>query len=137
MISFGAMETKLAAEGSGAGPALSSGTVIERVVERLASADARTIYGSPIERDGATVIPVAQVRYGFGGGAGRKQSQGEEGTGAGGGAIVTPVGFIEMRDGGVKFRRIRTTSPALAALGIGLGVWLVARAVRGALAAGR
>ena len=131
------METKSVSEGSAAGTALSSGTVIERVVERLASADARTIYGSPIERRGATVIPVAQVRYGFGGGAGRKQSLGEEGTGAGGGAIVTPVGFIEMRGGGVKFRRIRTTSPALAVLGIGLGVWLVARAVRGALAAGR
>ena len=131
------METKLAVEGAAAGPAMSSGTVIERVVERLASADARTIYGNPIERDGATVIPVVQVRYGFGGGAGRKQSLGEEGTGAGGGAIVTPVGFIEIRDGAVKFRRIRTTSSALAALGIGLGVWLVARAIRGALAAAR
>ena len=137
MIKFEAMETKLAAEGSGAGPAMSSGTVIERVAERLASADARMIYGSPIERRGATVIPVAQVRYGFGGGAGRKPSLGAEGTGAGGGAIVTPIGFIEMRDGRVKFRRIRTTSPALVALGIGLGVWLVARAVRGALAAAR
>jgi uncharacterized spore protein YtfJ len=130
------METKPATEVSPAAPGLSSGTVIERLAERLSSADVRTIYGSPIEHAGATVIPVARVRYGFGGGAGRK-SPGEEGTGAGGGAIVTPVGFIEMRNGRVKFRRIRTTSPALAALGIGLGVWLVARAVRGALAARR
>ena len=135
MISFGAMETKAPAEVMGADPGWPSGSVVERVAQRLASADARTFYGSPIERGGATVIPVARVRYGFGGGAGRKQSVGEEGTGAGGGAIVTPVGFIEMRDGKVKFRRIRTTSPALAALGIGIGVWLVARAVRGALAA--
>ncbi len=129
------METKPAAQVTGADPGWPSGSVVERVAERLASADARTIYGSPIERGGVTVIPVARGRYGFGGGAGRKQSVGEEGTGAGGGAVVTPVGFIEMRDGKVKFRRIRTTSPALAALGIGLGVWLVARAVSGALAA--
>jgi uncharacterized spore protein YtfJ len=131
------METKPATDVSGSDPGWPSGRVVERVAERLASADARTIYGSPIERGGVTVIPVARVRYGFGGGAGRKQSLGEEGTGAGGGVVVTPVGFIEMRDGRVKFRRIRTTSPALTALGIGLGVWLAARVVRRALAAPR
>ncbi len=116
---------------------MSSGTVVERVAERLASADARTIYGSPIERAGATVIPVARCATGLAAARAASSQRARRATGAGGGAIVTPVGFIEMRDGRVKFRRIRTTSPALTALGIGLGVWLVARAVRGALAARR
>jgi len=104
--------------------------VVERLAEHLGGADARAIYGSPIERHGTTVIPVAKVRYGFGGGSGHKPSNGAEGTGGGGGVNISPVGFIEMRDGVAKFRRIRTSSPALTALGFGVAAWLVSRAVK-------
>jgi uncharacterized spore protein YtfJ len=111
------------------------GAMIERLAARLGSADARMIYGSPIERAGMTVIPVARIRYGFGGGMGRKRSGGDEGTGAGGGVNVTPIGFIEMRDGKATFRRIRTSSPGLVAVALGLGAWLVAGVLRAAIAA--
>ena len=78
-----------------------------------------TIYGEPIERDGLTVIPVARARFGFGGGGGggaRGEEEHGSGGGGGGGALVSPAGYIEIRDGLATFRRI--TSPAdLVALG--------------------
>jgi uncharacterized spore protein YtfJ len=47
----------------------SNANFIERLAEKLGiTANARAVYGEPVERDGLTIIPVAQVRYGFGGG---------------------------------------------------------------------
>ena len=101
-----------------------------RLVERLAdklgsSAHSAAVFGQPVERDGVTVIPVAKARWGFGGGGGRPLVQpgetppppgaepGErhggrqgEGTRGGGGVAVAPVGFIEVRADGARFRRI-------------------------------
>jgi uncharacterized spore protein YtfJ len=73
-----------------------------------AAARAATIFGDPVEREGVTVIPVARARWGFGGGMGRRKN--EDGAGGGGGAQVTPVGFIELKNGGAEFRPIRTVS---------------------------
>ncbi len=42
-------------------------TISERV-QRTASV--KTVYGDPIAAEGRTIIPVARVRYGFGGGGG-------------------------------------------------------------------
>ncbi|WP_299707887.1 spore germination protein GerW family protein [uncultured Pontibacter sp.] len=80
-------------------------TFIERLAQRLGiSANATTIYGEPVERDGVTVIPAAKAMYGFGGGSGSKA--GEEGTGGGGGVGIKPVGYIEIKDGNTKFKSI-------------------------------
>jgi uncharacterized spore protein YtfJ len=77
-----------------------------------------TVFGEPVERDGLTVVPVARARFGFGGGGGGG-SDGEDhgsGGGGGGGALVSPAGYIEIRDGVAQFKRI--ASPAdLVALG--------------------
>lgn len=44
---------------------------VERIAERLgAHATVKAVFGDPVERDGITIIPVAKVRWGFGGGAG-------------------------------------------------------------------
>ena len=76
----------------------------ERLAEAFtASADAKMIYGEPIERDGVTIIPVAKLRYGFGGGGGRHD--GEEG--GGGGMVVRPAGYIELKNGSSRFQAIR------------------------------
>jgi uncharacterized spore protein YtfJ len=78
---------------------------VERLAQKLGiSANAATIYGEPVERDGVTVIPAAKAMYGFGGGAGKKA--GEEGTGGGGGVAIKPVGYIEIKDGNTKFKAI-------------------------------
>jgi uncharacterized spore protein YtfJ len=82
---------------------------IGSMAEKLgATARAATNFGDPVQRDGVTVIPVAKARWGFGGGVGHRNI--EDGAGGGGGAQVTPVGFIELKNGEAEFRPIRTAS---------------------------
>jgi uncharacterized spore protein YtfJ len=100
------------------------------LAERLgASASASSVFGEPVERDGVTVIPVARVRWGVGGGSGRgtgsrgrgrkrgkadtsdlgestEQNEQNEGTGGGGGVQASPLGFIELRAGRARYRRV-------------------------------
>lgn len=82
---------------------------IGTMAEKLgAVARAGTVFSEPIEREGVTVIPVAKARWGFGGGVGHRKD--EDGAGGGGGVQVTPVGFIEIKNGQADFRPIRTFS---------------------------
>jgi uncharacterized spore protein YtfJ len=81
---------------------------------------AAACFGSPIERDGHTIIPVARVSFGygmgFGGGSGGEMSQdfdaspkegGEGGGGGGGGGgSSTPVAVIDIAQGDVKITAI-------------------------------
>jgi uncharacterized spore protein YtfJ len=112
---------------------------VDRLAERLGGvASTNAVFGAPIERDGVTVIPVARVRWGFGGGAGhgggtQGESQGEgHGEGGGGGMAVSPLGYIEISDGEAEFKRIFDPmtllflAPLVLALGIALRVALVA-----------
>jgi uncharacterized spore protein YtfJ len=99
---------------------------IGSLAERLgATARAATIFGDPVERDGVTVIPVAKARWGFGGGAGKRRD--EDGAGGGGGIQVTPVGFIELRNGESQFRPIRNVSFGWLILGSLAGLFLLRR----------
>ncbi|MGB7208536.1 MAG: GerW family sporulation protein [Pyrinomonadaceae bacterium] len=91
---------------------------IERLANQLGiAANARYIYAEAVERDGVTVIPVAKVAYAFGGGAGKKD--GEEGSGGGGGVSITPVGYIEMKNGETRFRQIIGSARILTLMAIG------------------
>jgi uncharacterized spore protein YtfJ len=86
--------------------------LLERIGQTVGQrAQASTVFGEAVEREGVTVIPVAKARFGFGGGGGRG-TRGEEGQGAGGGGgggvAVSPIGYIELRDRSSEFRRIRT-----------------------------
>ena len=102
----------------------------ESLVERLAHminvhANAKQVYGDPIERDGVTIIPVAKVQWGFGGGG--LGAGVLERSGAGGGVRATPAGFIEIRGGDVQFVPFRDASDvgillgaALAGIAIGM-----------------
>jgi len=99
------------------------------------SANASMVYGPPIEKNGVTLVPVAKVRYGFGGGTGRKQN--EQGVGGGGGAQVLPLGFIEVRSEGASFHRIRdTTGLALMFLAAGISLSMIFRGLRALMAGG-
>ena len=78
-----------------------------QVDEVLAQArDAMTVqrvFGDPIERDGVTVIPVANVMGGAGGGSGEAPEEGSGG-GAGYGIRATPAGVYVIRDGAVDWQ---------------------------------
>jgi uncharacterized spore protein YtfJ len=79
---------------------------IERLAQQIGiTANAKYIYGEPVERGGVTVITVGKAVYGFGGGSGTKEKEG--GAGAGGGVAVTPVGYIEIKNGKTRFRPTR------------------------------
>ena len=71
-----------------------------------------TIYGDPITAGDVTVVPVAEVRFGFGGGGGGGtgptgdgggNTGGGSGGGGGGGGGVRPVGFIEITESGSRW----------------------------------
>jgi len=105
--------------------------LLERLAQQIqVNANAKQVYGEPVERDGTTIIPVAKVQWGFGGG-GIGRGAAERG-GGGGGARAYPTGFIELRDGKAEFRPIQDPmAPVLiTAAGLLLGV-LIAKLIRG------
>ena len=70
--------------------------LLERVADKLGQhATVRAAFGEPVDRDGVTVIPVAQTLIGTGAGGGTSPTD-EFGTGAGGGAITRPLGYIRF-----------------------------------------
>ena len=115
-----------------AAPATPAQSLLERLGQQLSTtATAQTVYGTPIEHDGITVIPVARARYGFGGGGGGSTQAGEavgSGLGAGAGVSLTPVGYIELREGRSRFRPIRSSVVPLVAVS-GAIAWLLLRSV--------
>jgi uncharacterized spore protein YtfJ len=95
------------------------------------------VFGHPIERDGVTIIPCAEIMMGMGMGGGSgsspateaKERAGGEGLGAGGGMQGRPVAAIVIAEGGVRIEPIvDATKVALAALTTaGFMVFWVAR----------
>jgi uncharacterized spore protein YtfJ len=132
--------------------AMEAPSTITGIVDRLRDrAGVETVFGDPIEREGRTIVPVARVSYGFGGGWGSGggevdpdgEGEGEadhkaeaadldfefeagfgEGGGFGGGLSATPVGALEITDGGTRFVRFadrrRTAVALLAGIAVGL-----------------
>ena len=68
---------------------------LEKIKEMTGS---NTIIGEPIRVDGATILPVSKVTFGFAGG------------GSGAGVSVTPVAFLIIKDGNV--RTVQLADPA-------------------------
>jgi uncharacterized spore protein YtfJ len=116
--------------------------MLERVAERIgAQANVKAVFGEPVQRGDVTVIPVARLRWGFGGGAGTGPATLDgppvgSGTGAGGGVIADPLGYLEVRSDAATFVPLGSPykNPALVfATGLALALVLraVARLVRG------
>ena len=103
---------------------------VERVAERMGlHASAKAVYAEPVERDGVTIIPVAKVRWGFGGGSGTKT--GKRGKGGGGGMHVAPLGYIEMKEGETEFKPIRDPMALVPIVAMGgFAGWVLLRSLR-------
>ena len=78
------------------------------VQELLAQAkDAITVkrvYGEPLEKDGAMIVPVAAVRGGAGGGGGEGRPGEGSGSGSGFGLTARPVGVYVVNNGQVSWQ---------------------------------
>ncbi len=86
--------------------------MIEQLADDLKSyASTSSIFGEPIELQGATVIPVSKmsVGYGGGGGEGEEGSSGDKGGGggAGGGVKIEPAALVIAKDGDVSVVSIK------------------------------
>ena len=97
-------------------------TNIEEMIRQITTIpddlDARACFGTPVERNGRTIIPVSRIAFGFGLGFGRGAGSdgsdsmeagggGEgEGGGGGGGGGAHPVAVIEITDNGVEVQPI-------------------------------
>jgi uncharacterized spore protein YtfJ len=80
---------------------------------------ASTVFGTPVERGGVTVVPVAAARFGFGAGTGSGPEGQGEGGGGGGGGVIMPTGYIELREDRSRF--VPVVHPArMALLALGL-----------------
>lgn len=87
----------------------------ENFIENIATpisqnASVKAVFGDPITTQEKTIIPVAQVAYGFGGGFGHKLTDpGKEstpagkGAGGGGGLMVKAKGVYEVTSQGTRF----------------------------------
>jgi uncharacterized spore protein YtfJ len=81
--------------------------VLETIRKAVGDVRADTVFGTPINHNGLTVLPVASVSGGGGGGSGQGTAEaGQEGHGSGGGMGLTakPLGVYVIRDGSVCWR---------------------------------
>ena len=68
--------------------------------------NAKNVLGDPIEREGATVIPIVSYGFGFGAGGSAPQKSGSSaGTGAGGG--IKPLGAIIFDQDGARVESVK------------------------------
>ncbi len=81
---------------------LLKGTVEE--LDRLLNA--KNVLGDPIEKDGATIIPIVSFGFGFGAGGVDDSKSGNKG-GTGGGGGIKPLGAIIIGGEGARVESVR------------------------------
>jgi len=115
-----------------------SDTLVNGLAGRIGlHANAAAVFGEPVQEAGITVIPVAKVRWGFGGGSGTDASGKDgspgvdHGSGGGGGIMASPVGFIEISEDGAYFHRVKDLGAVASIVAAaGVAAWLVLRGIR-------
>ena len=92
--------------------------VLEKLYDKMENTATAAVAFAPSQRhNDLVVIPVANVGWRFGSGSGtrrqKEESQAQKGMGVGGTLSVSPVGFIEVKEGTAKFRPIFTPNAIL------------------------
>ncbi len=82
-------------------------SVLDTIREMVQNTTVEKVYGSPVTKDGVTMLPVAKVTGGGGGGSGTGPGgEGQEAGGTGGGLGLTarPLGVFVLKEGKVGWR---------------------------------
>jgi uncharacterized spore protein YtfJ len=95
-------------------------SVLQTIREVVDSTATEKVFGSPISRDGITVVPVAKVSGGGGGGSSAEGTADAAGSGGGMGMSAKPLGVFVIRGGNVGWR------PAVDVNKVIIGVQIVA-----------
>ena len=112
---------------------MSLNKLFESIEKARDAANWKSAFGEPQVVEGRTIIPVAQVGYGFGLGFGRGETApeaedspdgGAEGGGGGGGASSKPLGVIVITPDDVYFEDVRDDNK-VAMMGIALSAFAV------------
>jgi uncharacterized spore protein YtfJ len=117
-----------------AGGPTSADRLLERLAELIgARAGVQAVFGEAVRHENLTIIPVARVRWGFGGGGGSADgppSGPASGSGGGGGVAADPIGYLELGPEGAAFQPIREPYPSpLFLVACGLAAATVIRAL--------
>ncbi len=80
-------------------------------LDRLLSA--KNVLAEPIEKDGATIIPLVGYGFGFGAGGGNDPKRGQGG-GAGAGGGIRPVGAVIIDAEGARIEAVKGAMSGLA-----------------------
>jgi uncharacterized spore protein YtfJ len=75
--------------------------------------NARNVLGDPIEREGATVIPIVSYGFGFGAGGSTGGKTGQSG-GTGGGGGIKPLGAIIFDANGARVEAVKGAASSIA-----------------------
>jgi uncharacterized spore protein YtfJ len=104
--------------------------VTEMLSDAREAMTVKRVYGDPIEREGLTIVPAADVRGGGGGG-----SDAENNGGGGFGLTARPVGVYVVKDGQVEWEpAVDASRIAVMGLITGIVALLVLRSVVKAIA---
>ncbi len=117
---------------------MSLNRLFDSIEQARETADWRAAFAEPQVVEGKTLIPVAQVAYGFGlgFGSGSHSPEGEEpeageGAGGGSGALAKPLGTIVVTPDSVRFEPIPDNKIPLWGMAVGaLFIFEFARTVR-------
>jgi uncharacterized spore protein YtfJ len=84
------------------------------------------VFGTPLERDGITVVPAAMVAGGGGAGTGQ-DDKGQQGEGGGFGVAARPAGAYVLSNGTLTWRPAVDVNRVITVLGAVVAVYLLMR----------
>src|ERR1700722_19386119 len=91
-------------------------TVLNLSDNFAAKANAKSVYGEPVNVGSRTIIPVAKVGYLLGATSGGRDG---ETVGGGSGVGARPVGYIEITDAGARYVELSAIKKIIAAVALG------------------
>jgi uncharacterized spore protein YtfJ len=94
-------------------------TVLNLSDKFAANANAKTVYGEPVNAGSRTIIPVAKVGYLLGATSGGRNGEIVGGGSGGGGVGARPVGYIEITDAGSRYVELSAVKKTIVIVALG------------------